>query len=134
MADKMTVEIFAEQHPDVSQQVFDKGKADGEKAERDLFAGLEKVCGEDKELLIHCYKEGLEVSEAQEMFTAKLQKKNEELENAPVNGEMSATVKAQSRLIEQQDEMIQALKKKLEKPKLKSNVLMSNVPWQKKQK
>jgi len=76
----MTIEKFAEKYPNLYQELYDKGKADGEKAERDLFNEVENVCGGDTELLIQCYKEGKTSEEALKMRAEKLEEANANLQ------------------------------------------------------
>jgi len=79
MSNDVTIETFAADNPDIYQQAFDRGKADGEKNERDIFEELAVACADDLELLIQCYKEGKTAEEALHMRTEKLTKTNVEL-------------------------------------------------------
>lgn len=80
MAKEITIDTFSEDHPDVYQEILDKGKADGEKAERDLFSELENICADDLELLVQCYKEGKTSEEALKMRSEKLSQANKDLQ------------------------------------------------------
>lgn len=79
MADaKITLESFEKDNAEVFKQIFEKGKAEGEKTERDIFAELAEVCGKDQELLVECFKEGKTKIEALTMKTAKLEKQRDD--------------------------------------------------------
>ena len=77
--EQMTVEKFAELHPDIRKQVFDAGMAEGEKKERDLFKELRAACGDDKELVVTCFAEGKTAVEALKMRAEKAEKTSAEL-------------------------------------------------------
>ena len=86
MADKsetMTVETFADQHPQVYQTVFERGQAEGRQAERTTFGELVEACGEDLELLVGCYREGTDPKEAMRQRISKLQEANKQLQQQP---------------------------------------------------
>lgn len=74
--DFSTIEFTAEQvkteFADVYKEIFDAGKADGAKAETDRFSALKTACGEDSELLVSCFAEGLTTAEAQTKLIDKL--------------------------------------------------------------
>ncbi len=78
-----SVESFAEQYPDLHAELFEQGKtaglADGQKAERDLFAGLKEACGDDNELLVKCYGEGKTAAEAMKLHIEKIEKEKTQL-------------------------------------------------------
>lgn len=75
MSEEMTKDTFAEEHPDIHSQIY----ADGEKAERDLFAELKEVCGADLELLVQCFEEGKSKEETLELRSEKQEKAITEL-------------------------------------------------------
>lgn len=54
----MTVAHLKTQFADVHAEVLAAGKAEGTRAERDRFATLQAVCGDDTELLVQCFTEG----------------------------------------------------------------------------
>lgn len=78
-----SVESFAEQYPELHAELFERGKteglAEGQKAERDLFAGLKEACGDDHELLVQCYGEGKTAAEAMKLRVEKLEKEKTQL-------------------------------------------------------
>ena len=82
-----SVESFAEQYPDLHAELFASGKAEGvteafiegQQAERDLFTGLKEACGDDHELLVHCYSEGKTAAEAMQLRVEKLEKEKTRL-------------------------------------------------------
>ena len=77
------VESFAEQYPDLHEELFSNGKAEGfaegQQAERDLFAGLKEACGDDHELLVQSYSEGKTAAEAMQLRVEKLEKEKTQL-------------------------------------------------------
>lgn len=79
MTEKMTIESFKADHSDLHAEVFNKGKADGEKAERDLFARIVEACGDDKAMAVQCFTDGKTPEEALQMRNDKLAKDNAEL-------------------------------------------------------
>lgn len=89
--DILTLEKFNSEYPDLYKEVFEKGIADGEKKERDLFVELEKVCGQNLNLLITCYKEGKTKDEAQQMLIVELQKVNTDMSTKIVELEKTKT-------------------------------------------
>jgi len=74
--DQITIESLKADHADLYDQIFKMGKAEGEKAERDMFASISKLCGDDHELAIRCYKEGMT---NEKTLMAKNEKLTEEL-------------------------------------------------------
>jgi len=77
--EKLTIETFSEQYPDIRKQVFEAGIATGEKKERDMFKELRAACGDDHELAVACYAEGKTVTEALKMRAEKAEAANTEL-------------------------------------------------------
>jgi hypothetical protein len=79
----ITKETFASQYPDIRTAIFAEGQAagktEGEKAERERFARLQKACGADSELLVKCFAENMDTGQAQEALIAKLSSANTEL-------------------------------------------------------
>lgn len=61
------------------QQIIDEAYADGEKAERDVFAELKVACGDDAELLVQCLEEGKTKEEALQMRMDKMEEANKAL-------------------------------------------------------
>lgn len=94
MDEKMTMETFAASHPDLCQEIITKAIAEGEKAERDLFAELKAACGDDHELLIKCFEEGKTKEEALLACNEKLQAANSELSTKMEELKTSTDVKA----------------------------------------
>jgi len=76
---KLTLEQFKADNAELHEQIFSAGRAEGEKAERDTFAELKKVCGDDDALLVECYSEGKSVTEALQMRATKAEALNKEL-------------------------------------------------------
>lgn len=78
-----SVESFAEQYPDLHEELFSNGKAEGfaegKQAERDLFAGLKEACGDDHDLLVQCYNEGKTAAEAMQLRVEKIEKEKTQL-------------------------------------------------------
>ena len=78
-----SVEIFAERHPELHNELFEKAKAEGiaegRQAEHDLITALQEACGDDNELMVQCYNEGKTADEAQKLRVAKLEKANTQL-------------------------------------------------------
>lgn len=80
----ITKETFAAQYPDIRTAIFAEGqtagKAEGEKAERERFARLQKACGADSELLVKCFAENMDTGQAQAALIVKLSAANTALE------------------------------------------------------
>jgi len=62
---------FAEQYPEIRKEVFDAGVAEGQKAAKEQFIEMQKVCSDDNELLVKCFAEGKNLAETQ---TARIEK------------------------------------------------------------
>lgn len=62
----LTMEAFREGYAGLYNKVFDQGKAEGQKTERDLFTETVGICGEDSALAVKCFKEG--ITEPAEIF------------------------------------------------------------------
>lgn len=54
----LTAETLKAEHGEVYKAVFEAGRAEGSQAERNRFAALQGVCGEDRELLVTAFAEG----------------------------------------------------------------------------
>lgn len=76
---KMTIESFEKDQPEIFKQIFDKGTAAGEKAERDYFDKLIANCGGDSALLAEMHKAGKSPEEALTERNVRLEKHNKEL-------------------------------------------------------
>jgi len=76
---KVTLESFEKDQPEIFKQIFDKGKADGEKKERDLFTKLVEACGDDAGLTIEMYKSGKMPEEAMAERNKRLAEANKKL-------------------------------------------------------
>ena len=76
---KLTLEQFKADNTELHEQIFSAGRAEGEKAERDTFAELQKACGDDNDLIVKCYSEGKTVTEALQMRAEKAEAENKEL-------------------------------------------------------
>lgn len=78
-----SVESFAEQYPDLYEEILTGGKieglAQGQKQERDLFKSLQEACGNDHELVVQCFSENKTVEEARQLRVEKLEKANTQL-------------------------------------------------------
>ena len=78
-----SVESFAELYPELYQDILMGGRieglAEGKNQERDLFASLKEVCGDDNELLVQCFSESKTAAEALKLLAAKLGKENTKL-------------------------------------------------------
>jgi len=57
--DEITIESFKADHADLYDQIFKMGKAEGEKAERDMFKKIAELSDGDHELAVKCYTEGM---------------------------------------------------------------------------
>ena len=77
--EKLTMKDIAQKYPEAYKQIFDRGRAEGERTERDLFAALKDTCGQDLELLCQCYSEGRTIQEALELYITKSEQINSEL-------------------------------------------------------
>jgi len=75
---ELTVDTVKTEFEDVFKEIFDAGKADGAKAETDRFSALKAACGEDSELLVSCFAEGLTTAEAQTKLIDKLSEGREQ--------------------------------------------------------
>jgi len=69
--EQMTIEKFAELHPEIRRQVFDAGVAEGREKERAMFKELSEACGDDHELAVKCFAEGNTVADALKMRAEK---------------------------------------------------------------
>jgi len=74
-----TIEILKSQYPDIHNQVFDAGRAEGKNTERSYFESLAGVLDGDNDLLVECYRTGQTEIEAVKMANEKLKKANAEL-------------------------------------------------------
>lgn len=77
--EKLTLETFNAQYPNLHKQVFDKAFAEGREKERALFKEISQACGDDHELAVQCFSAGKTVTEAMKMAAEKAQKKIAEL-------------------------------------------------------
>jgi len=77
--EQMTIEKFAELHPEIRRQVFDAGVTEGREKEWAMFAELSEACGDDHELAVKCFAEGKTVADALKMRAEKAEKANAEL-------------------------------------------------------
>lgn len=72
-----SVEMFAEQYPELHMEILAKGKAEGvtegKTEEHELFASIQKACGDDHELVVKCFNEGKTAAEASELHVKKLE-------------------------------------------------------------
>lgn len=110
---EMTIEALKAEHSDIYKDVFDLGKTDGEKAERDMFTELAEVCGDDHELLVECFKEGKTKIEALQMKNAKLEEQRDE---ALANAGKAAETKTDPAVQEFSDEQTEPKKPEDDKP------------------
>lgn len=76
---KLTLEQFKNDNAELFSQIFDSGKTEGAKTEKERFARLQAACGDDHELVVNCFAEGLDTAEAQSKRIEKLSAKNIEL-------------------------------------------------------
>lgn len=76
---QMTLEQFSADYPDLHKLVFEQGKAEGIKAQTERFARLQKACGDDSELLVKCFAEGLDTGDAMSKRIEKLSARNKDL-------------------------------------------------------
>jgi len=74
-----SVESFAVLYPDLYAEILANSKAEGQKAERDLFTSLKDACGDDHELLVECFSEGKTAEEAMKLRVDKLEKEKTQL-------------------------------------------------------
>ena len=84
MADeKLTIDTFNEQYPDIYSEVFNKGKAEGiaeaQRLASEHFAGLKGICGDDTELLIQCVEKQTSIEDARNEMMVRLKKDNKDL-------------------------------------------------------
>ncbi len=87
MADEqLTIETFAELHPEIYKEIFEKaraerieaGKSEAQKLAAQWFAELKKVCGEDTELLVEFVEKQTSIEDAKAAKMAKLEATNKE--------------------------------------------------------
>jgi hypothetical protein len=76
---QMTLEQFGADYPDLRKAVFEQGKSEGTKAQTERFARLQKACGDDNELLVKCFAEGLDTGDAMAKRVEKLSAANADL-------------------------------------------------------
>jgi len=76
---KLTLEQFKSDHAELYSQVFEMGKADGGKSSIERFARLQKACGDDNELIVNCFSEGLDTGDAMAKRIEKLSAEKTEL-------------------------------------------------------
>ncbi len=60
----VTVESFQAEHRDLYDAIFAAGRAEGQQAERQRFAAVQKACGSDTELAAQCFADGMNVADA----------------------------------------------------------------------
>ena len=101
---QMSVDILKTDHADVYDQVFVDGKAAGEKAERDLFSELQKVCGDDDQLLVESYIEGRTTEAALMAKNEKLAAENKKLQDQAAAARPAAPAKTEPADIEFSDD------------------------------
>ena len=77
---KLTAELLLAENPDLHRELFDLGIAEGQKTEREIFSELKEVCGEDSELLVHCFGEKMDKAQALQARNDKLKKQLDESE------------------------------------------------------
>lgn len=82
----LTLDELKAERSDLFEQVFAKGKADGEKTERDAFARVVELCEGDNELAVKCFTESKTDVEVLQAKNAKLAAENAELKNNPPKG------------------------------------------------
>jgi len=87
MADEqLTSETFAELHPEIYKEVFEKaraegietGKAEAQKSAAKWFAELKKICGGDQELLVEFIEKQTGIEDAKAAKMAKLEATNKQ--------------------------------------------------------
>lgn len=85
----LTAETFAKVCPSIHTEIFDQGKATGEKAERDLFAQLKDACGDNHALTVQCFIEGKSVTDALKMRAEQAESRTTKLtsENAKLRAQ-----------------------------------------------
>lgn len=75
----ITLESFEKDSPEIFKQIIDKGRADGEKSEREYFAKLMEVCGDDHGLLVEMHTNGKTPEEAMTERNKRLVEANKQL-------------------------------------------------------
>ena len=91
----MTAARLEAEFADVHADVLAAGKALGEAAEKGRFAQLREACGDDAELLVQCFADGKNVTNAQQLRIEKLEKENASFKAATGTGsEATATATA----------------------------------------
>ena len=86
MSDKketLTLDGFKTDHSDLFEQVFGKGKAEGEKAERDAFAKTVALCDGDNDLAVKCFTDVLSDVDTLQAKNAKLAEELAEVKKNP---------------------------------------------------
>jgi len=78
----MTLDSFKADHADLYDQIFSKGKAEGEKNERDAFAKIAELCENDNDLAVKCFMEGKADVEVLQAKNAKLKNELENVKNS----------------------------------------------------
>jgi hypothetical protein len=81
----LTIEKFKADHADLFAQIM----AAGEKVQTERFARLQQACGDDTELLVACFTEGLDTGDAMAKRIEKLSAKNTELAKQIESQDMS---------------------------------------------
>jgi hypothetical protein len=84
----LTAETLKAEHGDVYKAVFEAGRTEGSQAEKNRFAALQGVCGEDRELLVTAFAEGRDeawaLKEANGRLAMQLKAAREQLAKPPV--------------------------------------------------
>lgn len=75
---ELTVEQVKTEFGEVFNEIMEAGRAEGAKNEKDRFAALKTACGDDSELLVKCFAEGLTTAQAQEKRIEKLSAERDE--------------------------------------------------------
>jgi len=81
--EKLTIEKFTEQYPELHKELSEKvkaeGLAEGKKSEQDRFAELKDACGNDSGLLVECFSKGMTTGDALKMRAEKAEAANTKL-------------------------------------------------------
>jgi len=81
--EKLTIESFAREYPDLHGEITEKAKAEGlaegKKAEQDRFESLREACGGDNDLLAECFAGGLTTADALKKRAERLAEANKKL-------------------------------------------------------
>jgi len=89
---KMTVESVKTDYPDIYQQVFDRGRAEGKKAVQDRFTRVCKLCEEHYDLAVDCFVKNMSDIEVMQAVKSKLERQLAEATSREVSDAIDPAV------------------------------------------